>query len=126
MKRDGKWGFVNEKGALVGNTIYDAVGEFKMDKFAPVKRDGKWGMIDANGNVVVPIQFNEVKIVLTDDNQNVFIATRRNNKWGVVDTKGNTLVDWKYDEIYLDRYRVAFKVGGKEGHFDATWKEVLQ
>ncbi|HEY5750788.1 MAG TPA: WG repeat-containing protein [Chryseolinea sp.] len=123
VQRKGKWGFVNEKGEMFVDFIYDDVREFGFNKFAPVRKGG-WGMVDTTGKVVIPTRFTEVKIVNTDDQENVFVATRLYDKWGLMDTKGNIVAEPKYDEVYLEYFRIAFKLDGKSGYFDKEGKEV--
>lgn len=52
-KQDGKFGFVNSKGEVVVDYIYDDATEQNSYGYAAVKKDGLWGCIDANGNVVI-------------------------------------------------------------------------
>ncbi len=52
-RKDGKYGFVDKKGEVVVNYIYDDAREQNQYGFAAVKKDGKWGSIDKDGKVVV-------------------------------------------------------------------------
>ena len=52
-KQDGKYGFVNTKGEVVVDYLYDDATEQNDAGFAAIKKDGKWGSIDINGNVVI-------------------------------------------------------------------------
>lgn len=57
-KQDGKYGFVNSKGEVVVDYIYDDATEQNEAGYAAVKKDGKWGSIDINGNVVIEPTYN--------------------------------------------------------------------
>ena len=55
-KENGKYGFVNKKGIVVVNYIYDDATEQNDYGYAAVKKDGKWGAIDSKGEVVLEPQ----------------------------------------------------------------------
>ena len=57
-KQDGKYGFVNAKGEVVVDYIYDDATEQNDAGYAAIKKDGKWGSIDINGNVVIEPTYN--------------------------------------------------------------------
>lgn len=52
-KKDGKYGYVNNKGIVVVDYIYDDATEQNKYGYASVKKDGKWGAIDQKGKVIV-------------------------------------------------------------------------
>ena len=51
-KKDGKYGYVNEKGIVVVDYIYEDATEQNKYGYAAVKQNGKWGSIDSKGKVV--------------------------------------------------------------------------
>ena len=57
-KQDGKYGFVNAKGEVIVDYIYDDATEQNDAGYAAVKKDGKWGSIDINGKVVIEPTYN--------------------------------------------------------------------
>ncbi|MBR3163128.1 MAG: WG repeat-containing protein [Clostridia bacterium] len=57
-KQDGKYGFVNNKGEVIVDYIYDDATEQNDAGYAAVKKDGKWGSIDVNGKVVIEPTYN--------------------------------------------------------------------
>lgn len=52
-KKDGKYGYVDEKGIVVVDYIYDDATEQNKYGYVSVKKDGKWGCLDQKGKVVV-------------------------------------------------------------------------
>ena len=52
-KKDGKYGYVNSKGIVVVNYIYDDATEQNKYGYVAVKKDGKWGALNQKGEVVV-------------------------------------------------------------------------
>ena len=57
-KKDGKYGFVNNKGEVVVDYIYDDAQEQNQYGYAAVKKDGLWGSIDKEGKVVIEPYYN--------------------------------------------------------------------
>ena len=51
--QDGKWGFVDKKGNVVLDYIYDKVTDLNSYGYAGIKLNGKWGVINANGEVII-------------------------------------------------------------------------
>lgn len=52
-KKNGKYGFVNSKGVVIVDYIYDDATEQNEYGYSAVKKDGKWGAIDSVGKVAV-------------------------------------------------------------------------
>ena len=52
-KKDGKYGYINDKGIVVVDYQYEDATEQNKYGYVAVKKDGKWGCLDAKGNVVV-------------------------------------------------------------------------
>ena len=69
-KENGKYGYVNSKGVVIVNYIYDDATEQNQYGYAAVKKDGKWGAINSVGNVIV-----EPKLTLENNLVIDFIGT---------------------------------------------------
>ena len=54
----GKYGYVNAKGDVVIDYIYDDAQELNKYGYAAVKKDGLWGAIDRNSNIVIEPYYN--------------------------------------------------------------------
>jgi len=65
-KKDGKYGYVNEKGIVVVDYIYEDATEQNKYGYVAVKKDGKWGSLDSKGNVVAECE-NSLENVLVVD-----------------------------------------------------------
>ena len=65
-KQNGKYGFVNEKGKVVVDYIYDDAREQNEFGYAAVKKDGLWGSIDKNGDIASQTQYDLEKNLLID------------------------------------------------------------
>lgn len=52
-KKDGKYGYINNKGIVVVDYIYDDATEQNKYGYVSVKKDGQWGSLDQTGKVIV-------------------------------------------------------------------------
>lgn len=57
-KKDGKYGYVDKKGNVVVDYIYDDATEQNEYGFAAVKKNGLWGSIDKDGKVIIEPKYN--------------------------------------------------------------------
>ena len=57
-KKDGKYGYVDKKGNVVVDYIYDDGTEQNQYGYAAVKKNGLWGSIDSHGKVVIEPKYN--------------------------------------------------------------------
>ena len=57
-KKDGKYGYVDQKGNSVIDYIYDDATEQNEYGFASVKKNGLWGAVDKEGKEVIEPKYN--------------------------------------------------------------------
>lgn len=57
-KKDGKYGFVDKKGNVVVDYIYDDATNQNSYGFAGVKKDGNWGVVDKDGKLIKEPSYN--------------------------------------------------------------------
>lgn len=79
VMKDGKWGFVDNKGEIKIKCEYDDADSFSM-QYAPVMKDGKWGYIDKQNELVFDYQFDGAKQFTDDGIAPVYI----NNVWCLI------------------------------------------
>ena len=65
-KKDGKYGYVNEKGIVVVDYIYEDATEQNKYGYVAVKQNGKWGSLDAKGKTVVEPKYQLENSVVID------------------------------------------------------------
>ena len=58
-KRNGKYGYINNKGDIIIDFKYEDARGFKYD-LAPVKINGKWGFIDESGNFKIKPKYEYI------------------------------------------------------------------
>lgn len=113
VKKDGKWGFVNEFGEEVVPLIFDYISHVR-EGMAGAMRDGKWGFIDLSDFSVYPLIYEEA-----GSYSRGLAAVKMGGKWGYVDRRGNVVIPCRYDEaseFVADRARV--KMNETRMYFD--------
>lgn len=99
MRKDGKWGMLDEEGNEVLEPAYDDFNFLpNADKklFFIAQNTYLQGMIDANANIVVPVQYNRVRAFHNDR-----VAVKNDaGRWGFVDRQGHVVVKPKYRVVY--------------------------
>ena len=65
-KKDGKYGYVDNKGIVVVDYIYDDATEQNKYGYAAVKKDGKWGSIDQKGKIIVEPKYTLENNIVID------------------------------------------------------------
>ena len=74
-KKDGKYGYVNEKGIVVVDYIYEDATEQNKYGYVAVKKDGKWGALDSKGKVVVEPKYTFENSLVVDFISSWHLAT---------------------------------------------------
>lgn len=98
VKRDGKWGIINDDGETVTNFIFEDVAVNSLGcafagGHAMVKKDGAWLLIDTTGEVISEQSFADAKAPESDE----YIAVANaEGKWGFIDSEGNLVIDYQY------------------------------
>lgn len=94
-KKDGKWGYINEKGDVIVDYIFEAPNQ---SVFPPnvcmAVLNGKAGLLDEKGQWILPASYDKVY-----QGGEVLIALAKKGKVGFVDAKGNTVIDFQFLEV---------------------------
>ncbi|MFT5916241.1 MAG: hypothetical protein ACI81T_002745, partial [Bacteroidia bacterium] len=127
IKKDGKWGAVNEKGELVIEPQYEFVGNFdqvfqegKPVQFWAYFRDkDKTGVLDQFGDILVAAEFDQVQVFPTGE-----VAIWQGSKVGLTSAAGALIIPHEYDYIkpFGNVFKVRFK--NKFGISDLAGKVV--
>lgn len=91
VKNNGKWGYMNKKGDMVIDCLYESAGNFS-EGLAVVKKDGKCGYINNKGEVVIDFKYDSA------DNFSFgygvgYIGRSKNI---VIDKNGNEIINKSY------------------------------
>lgn len=83
VQLQGKWGYINTRGAVVIEPRFEAALDFQSNR-APVRdASGKWGYIDRTGDLIIPCQYDEAQVFRCD-----YALVRQGSNWGLVDSSG--------------------------------------
>jgi hypothetical protein len=121
IKRDGKYGFVDNLGRLRIANRYEDIGEFH-NGLAPAKLLGKWGFINPADQIVIQPTFDA-----TENFQQSAVIVWRKGKAGMIDKKGKVLLDIRYDSIArLANDLLLIKTGSLKGLADTNGRILIE
>lgn len=99
VKKEGKYGLINFSGAKLLDTKYDDIYSLKGTKNSLIlASDGKVGLASNVGDVIVPVEYKEVKAA-GDDYSNGYIAVNFDDKQGLIGSNKKVVLDVIYDEV---------------------------
>ena len=137
VKTDGKWGFIDTKGEMVIQPVWDEANEFQnigTDEspvlIARVLREGRWGCIDPNGREVIEPQWDEMMGFSPLYDGRFVALVRLGDLWGFIDPTGKTIVEPCGTRGMVERgfvLLVVRKEGEERGnfvHYDADGVEL--
>lgn len=107
IRRDGKYGFVDERGRLRIANRYDGIGEFH-EGLGAIKLLGKWGFVDTRDQIVINPTYEAVK-----EYRNGLVIVKKNSKEGIIDNQGKVVLGLQYDSI-LRQSNDSFRIMNKE------------
>jgi hypothetical protein len=121
IKRDGKFGFVDDRGRLRIANRYEDIGEFH-NGLAPIKLLGKWGFINPADQIVIQPTFDAA-----ENFQQSSVIVWRKGKAGMIDKRGNTLLEIRYDSIKrLANELISIKTGMLHGLADSNGRILIE
>jgi hypothetical protein len=121
IKRNGKYGFVDNRGRLRIANRYEAVHPFS-EGFAGVKILGKWGFINLQDNIAVQPVYEEVRSF-----KNGYALVKLKGLFGLIDKKGKLVLPARYDNIeILGSKNLLLSVNNVKGLADVTGKILIQ
>jgi hypothetical protein len=96
----GKEGFIDARGHIVIEPVYDTVTAFH-EGLAPVEKDGKWGYIDRTGQMIIPAQWRYAGFFVDGlapvaDNEHVYGRTEPGDtlmSCGFIDKTGRYVIE---------------------------------
>ena len=83
VNKDGKIGYVDQKGVLIVPLIYDEGMAFN-EGYVTVRLDKKWGFLDSTGKVIIEPEYEE-----TTSFYEGFASVRKGGKFGFINIKND-------------------------------------
>jgi len=93
IKKDGRYGFIDEQNRLRIANRYEDIGRFK-EGFAAIKILDRWGFVDVHENLVIQPVFDEVE----EFNQGICVV-RQNGKYLLINKAGKALFQKGFDTL---------------------------
>jgi hypothetical protein len=93
IKKDGRYGFMDQRGRLRIANRYDSIGEFH-EGLAAIKLIGKWGFVNPDDQIAVNPNYDNCSFF-----QNGLAIVSRNKKYGLIWRDGRTALQLRYDRI---------------------------
>ena len=122
VKKEGRWGFVDNQGRLRISNRYDEARPF-YESMAAIKLRNKWGFIDKKEKLVVQPYYDEVTPF-----ENGRSVVRSNDLYGIIDTNGNEVlaIEWqKVERLETGNYLVQ-DLNGKVGLVNQSGEFILR
>lgn len=94
VRADGKEGFINSKGQIKIDPIYNKAYPFK-DGLAGVLVDEKWGFIDSSGRMVIEPEFINIKFF--SEGLAAIKVKNYTDPWGYIDKRGKIVIKQQFD-----------------------------
>ena len=115
VKRNGKFGYINETMKEVIPCIYDKADAF-MHGIAIVENGGKFGALNTKGELVIPFDY----LILADLSMfgPTLLMAIKERLWGVINKKNQVVVPFEYDEVMTMGGIVTVTKQSKKGLYD--------
>ncbi len=95
--KDGKYGFIDDRGRLRIANRYEDVKKFS-NGLAAIKIRSKWGFIDHQESLVIQPVYDQVERF-----SNGYAIVTQNNFYGIIDKSGKVVLPVRYDKIVVDK-----------------------
>jgi hypothetical protein len=120
IKKDGRYGFIDDRGRLRIANRYEGVKSFS-DGLAATKIRGKWGFINHDDRIAVQPVYDDVT-PFTDG----YSIVKQKNLFGLIDVNGKLLLPARYDSIHaLPGKRFYILQNGLWGLADSSGKILI-
>lgn len=120
IRKDGKFGFIDNEGRLRIANRYEAVKPFS-GGLAAMRIRNKWGFIDPYEKLVVQPVYDDV-----EDYRGGHAIVRQENRSGLLNGNGKIVLPLRYDEISRnDHNRFTLRIGKLYGLADASGTVII-
>ncbi len=103
IKKNGRWGFIDQTGKLRISNRYDSVHIFHED-LAAIKLRNKWGFIDKDEKLVIQPYYDQISSF-----KNELAIVTSNNLSGLINKNGEVLVELSFktiERLWNDNYKI--------------------
>ncbi|KAB8154263.1 hypothetical protein EZY14_007445 [Kordia sp. TARA_039_SRF] len=97
IKRNNKYGLLNEQGELISSIIYDDINQFFDNYIIIGEKEDKYDVFDYDGNILKANYFD--RIITIDFNRDSIARFKKNEKWGLINNKLQEILANNYNRI---------------------------
>ncbi|HPA60343.1 MAG TPA: WG repeat-containing protein, partial [Clostridia bacterium] len=121
VNKDDKCGFIDTKGNVIIEPVWDGIGEFK-NGLTYVLKDGKYGVINTRGELVTECVWDDA----WPTNYGM-IAVKKDDKWGIINTQSEVVMELVWDDIgFINDQFVCVKLNDRWGILTVKGAVVLE
>ncbi len=124
VAKDGKWGFIDNKGKEAIPIEYDKIGFHITENLIPVKKGKKWGFINKNNEIKIPFEYDEAYTFLDG-----LAFVKKGDFFGCINTKNKIKIDFKLNPnsypFFSENLAVYTTKEGKDGFINKKGKIVI-
>lgn len=97
-KNDNIYTYFELDGTVYITPEYEKIKIDKEDNFIIERHDGLYGATDLENNIILPFEYDEVKVSRIRDGEKIAII-QKDNKYGLMDFKNRIIIDTVFDGI---------------------------
>ncbi len=121
VKKEDKWGYIDNQGSLVWPYKFDLAMPFE-EGLAAVKLQDKWGYFNKKGEIITGFQFN-----MAESFSEGLAVVKLENKYGFIDKNGHIVISPQYkDAKSFSNGLAAVKQGSYWGYINKVGKVVIE
>lgn len=119
VKKQGKYGFIDDKGSLFEQCNYDDIHHLTHNLFT-IKKENNWYLKPEN-KAIRPTKYDSIFVY------GAYLKVLRKQKSGLLNVKGKTVIPLKYDKISSTLTSNIYKLSadGKKGLFDLKKEKLI-
>lgn len=122
--KDSKKGIASTTGTVIINNEYSEITALTSqyeNGYIVKNEEGKFGVIGTNKKVLLPIEYDQIKNVYSD---NTYVA-KKDGAWKIINN--NNSIDMKYDDVIsIDNENIIVKEDNKYGIISQTGQEEIK
>lgn len=126
VKKNGKYGLVDEMNRPLIAFNYDEINWFSVDLYR-VKQNNNYGILNRNQQVVLPVEFDSIqKLISTASDHSLFFC-KRNGIWKIYNSSTSTWLSVDPIQAYQKQvmYHLPVRLNGKWGVLDVSGNFVI-
>ena len=120
VKKDGKWGYINESGEVIIPAAFDYALDFR-DGFAVARIEDLYGVINSNGQFVIEPGYEAIRPLFPG-----YFAVQKDLRWGLRSEQPGEILKMEWDKVdHISHDIVLLKKGSKQKLFKVSTRRMI-